>query len=109
MIIIRLNSKSITKTCFFQRLAHLAVIDSEEEYNLLYNMKKEEEQIWFGVHEIFKTGEWVTIHDAPMTVEKWVTNQPDNPGTEQCVTLRSFGMNNLSCKLLRGYYCEIKI
>jgi hypothetical protein len=66
---------------FFQLSAHLAVIDSEAELNLLLKMKKEDEEIWLGAHDLFKTSEWVTLHDAPMKFVKWFNaNQPDNPG-----------------------------
>ncbi|HDR2908319.1 TPA: C-type lectin domain-containing protein, partial [Salmonella enterica subsp. enterica serovar Derby] len=90
--------------------AHLAVIDSKEEYNVLNEMKKSDQEVWLGVHDLFNINEWVTVDDRPMPYEEWRNNtSPDNLGDEKCVTLRFDGINNLDCTHLIGYYCEINI
>jgi hypothetical protein len=71
--------------------------------------EERDDQIWVGVHDRFKTPEWVTVLDTTMDCIPWIAENPDYIGIEQCLALCIDGFNNRKCNCLLMFICEIKI
>ncbi|XP_063355853.1 C-type mannose receptor 2-like [Pelmatolapia mariae] len=69
------------------RGADLVVINSPEEKNFLSTITTEE--VWIGLNDKEQEGSWKWVDGTPLTLMYWATDEPNNGGEEDCVSLRS--------------------
>ncbi|KAJ8895213.1 hypothetical protein PR048_000538 [Dryococelus australis] len=103
--------------------AHLVVINSEEEAQLVVNLFSHhpssnadyKNEIWVGVNDIEEEGKFVTVLGEDLSTTGyaiWVKGNPDDysrhdPNGEDCVSLKkSRHFNDLHCKANLTIVCE---
>ncbi|XP_039456452.1 C-type lectin domain family 4 member E-like [Oreochromis aureus] len=69
------------------RGADLVVINSPEEKNFLSTITTE--GVWIGLNDKEEEGTWKWVDGTPLTLMYWATEQPNNGGEEDCVSVRS--------------------
>ncbi|KAJ8680057.1 hypothetical protein QAD02_015844 [Eretmocerus hayati] len=113
--------------------AHLAIVNSQQESEMLANMFKhsnlmkyehrESVVVFLGFHDLYQEGEFVTIFDDSLdkvgysTWSKGYGGQPDNgrvsgqgKGSQNCGALvTDGGLDDVGCSWDLGFICEIPI
>ncbi|XP_056388842.1 C-type lectin domain family 4 member M-like isoform X3 [Hyla sarda] len=86
---------------------HLVVINDEEEQNFLESLVND--TIWIGLSDYHREGNWRWVDGTPYdsTTWSWHTDQPNNDGDEDCVTLsRVSKWNDDKCSEKYKSVCE---
>ncbi|XP_012152159.1 hemolymph lipopolysaccharide-binding protein-like [Megachile rotundata] len=105
---------------------HLAIINSAAEERTLMDIFNQvgpikdssiNDEALLGIHDQFVEGEWITLFGDPLEqtgYSKWSDKwggQPDNGyNASNCgAILKEGGMDDVSCKLPYGFFCELPI
>lgn len=68
------------------------------------------DQLWIGVHELFKKDDWVSVKDERLDAigyAHWMKGQPDATPDEHCLTITQYGMNDFICDVELFFVCEM--
>ncbi|XP_044072764.1 C-type lectin domain family 4 member E-like isoform X2 [Siniperca chuatsi] len=97
------------------RGADLVVIDSYEEQEFLTKFK-EGSSVWIGLNDRDSEGTWKWTDETPLTLEYWLSMQPDNGrgdprwGEEDCAHINASketkNWNDLRCDASLQWICE---
>ncbi|XP_016841225.2 hemolymph lipopolysaccharide-binding protein-like [Nasonia vitripennis] len=93
--------------------AHLVVIKSAEEEEVIKKLLTSQmiDEIWLGIHDLFKKDDWVTIFDQMLEnvgYAKWNEGEPNNfGGDEHCGSYYKDGMNDVPCSTEMSFVCKI--
>lgn len=101
---------------------HLAIIDSEAEEKIIYNLHTKNNVRWafLGYHEVFQNDDWITIKDQPLGrigYLRWAEGEPnhDDGGNEHCGSYyessndwNKAGLNDINCSQRIPFTCEIE-
>lgn len=103
----------------FFNLAHLAVITSAEEEEVLQRLRRDAKKLtaWVGFHDLFQEDDWVSVLDEQNGSKgvyiHWsstIPNLPDNLGGNQhCAGLISEGLDDKECSNIYPYICKISL
>jgi len=102
---------------------HLAIINSEEESNVLRSMfaprvgELKKQCLFIGFHDLYNEGQYLTVFDEPLSSTgfyRWFhPSQPNNAGGnanhpgEDCGAMNTNGgLNDLPCYKPRPFICE---
>ncbi|GAB6032989.1 Fc fragment of IgE, low affinity II, receptor for (CD23) [Chamberlinius hualienensis] len=97
--------------------ADLAHPSTEEKNTQLVNYAKailpRRDFWWLGASDLAMEGSWTWTHDnSRLRFRNWAKEQPDNAkNDEDCLnywTTENWGWNDMSCKELAYYICELK-
>ncbi|XP_053149425.1 C-type lectin domain family 4 member G-like [Hemicordylus capensis] len=89
--------------------AHLVIINSMAEHNVLTGQLSRDQVFWIGLSDIVNEGKWYWIDGTPMTFSLWAPGEPNNVGHggEDCATLRFNGKwNDATCSSNEFWICE---
>ncbi|XP_069703794.1 hemolymph lipopolysaccharide-binding protein-like isoform X2 [Periplaneta americana] len=108
-----------------QEGAHLGIINSDEESQVMGNLLARHPKLvdvvhqgvaFLGFHDMYVEGQYVTIFGEPLNSTgyvKWNSNQPDNAGGnpgEDCGSVLTNGkLNDLPCRAKEAFICEQEI
>uniref|UniRef100_A0AC34F938 C-type lectin domain-containing protein n=1 Tax=Panagrolaimus sp. ES5 TaxID=591445 RepID=A0AC34F938_9BILA len=88
---------------------HLASIHDLNEDLFVAHIRGTNEtyQTWTGLFTDDNNAHWSWTDGSPFNYSNWWTNQPDNPGQENCGTILFDGtFNNLNCNQVTSYICK---
>lgn len=101
---------------------HLAIVNSIAEEKVIIDLLEHAEKFnvqtghpdlfFVGFHDLFKEGEFVTVHGQSLAkagYTRWLPGQPDDTsGNENCGSFRKGGgINDLTCTDKYGFICEL--
>ncbi|XP_046735841.1 hemolymph lipopolysaccharide-binding protein-like isoform X2 [Diprion similis] len=93
---------------------HLAVINSADEAQIIGHLVDTAnlDMIWIGAHDLFNTGEFVTVQGESIFkagYNSWERGEPNNAeNVEHCVTIKRSGrLNDRNCRDTLSYICEL--
>ncbi|XP_007502951.1 C-type lectin domain family 4 member E [Monodelphis domestica] len=94
--------------------AHLAVINTQEEQNFLYQTKPSGKEFYIGLTDQVVDGQWQWVDDTPFNkaLSFWDVGEPNNiAGVEDCVTIRDSSnanrnWNDMTCFFKMYRICE---
>ncbi|KAK7864518.1 hypothetical protein R5R35_003126 [Gryllus longicercus] len=98
--------------------AYLAIINSQEEANLMKTLFNRDPDIgnwlYLGFHDLYKEGKFVTLFGEPLSktgYTVWNPGQPDNHhNNENCGSMYpSGGINDLDCSSKQPFVCELPV
>ncbi|XP_057629309.1 C-type mannose receptor 2 isoform X2 [Chionomys nivalis] len=67
--------------------------------------------LWIGLNDLDTSGGWQWSDNSPLKYLNWESDQPDNPGEENCGVIRtesSGGWQNYDCSIALPYVCKKK-
>ncbi|GAA6094120.1 CD209 antigen-like protein E isoform X1 [Tachysurus ichikawai] len=90
-------------------LADLAIINSKEEQEFLYQLH--DQKSWIGLSKRDAKDVWKWVDGTPLTTEYWGYGEPNKFGEEYCVVTGYWCKNPESwadflCKTMAHYICE---
>uniref|UniRef100_A0A8C6YLE7 Macrophage mannose receptor 1-like n=1 Tax=Nothoprocta perdicaria TaxID=30464 RepID=A0A8C6YLE7_NOTPE len=90
----------------------LASIHSEEEQNLISNLKYLYSSYWMGLNALDSERGFIWSDGSPVNFEKWSNGEPNNyDGNEKCGVFNGYNSmkwNDLFCEHMNAYVCQIK-
>ena len=64
--------------------------------------------LWIGLNDIEKEGEYRWHDGSLVTWTSWMANQPNNlHGNQQCVNIEDRVINDIDCNLEINFICEV--
>ena len=109
----KVSRKEAKKKCHLLS-GRLVDIKSEEQNNALYEeayRKRKLHQLWIGLNDIAKEGEFVTTSGEKPCYTNWHPNEPNNyAGSEDCAVVfwrESTKWNDLPCHVKRNFICQL--
>ncbi|GFN91419.1 mannose-binding protein a [Plakobranchus ocellatus] len=92
---------------------YLVEVDNQEEQAFVANFSKfiGNRLAYIGANDIQKEGTFVHYNsEKVMSDVKWVKGEPNNYGSgEDCLVIKTNGLNDISCSRTSRYICEIPI
>jgi hypothetical protein len=82
----------------------LVIVDDQAEQDFLDAAGG---RFWIGLSDLAQEGEYAWVDGAPMSLDLFAPNQPDNfNGEEHCIDSGGLTWNDLPCDQLRDAMCE---
>ncbi|XP_071842964.1 perlucin-like isoform X1 [Apostichopus japonicus] len=90
---------------------HLVHIDNEEENNevnaIRYQANISNANIWIGIHDSEKEGEWIYEDGSPLTYHNWEEGQPNDLRGQDCAVTKNNGLySDIKCTKSHYFCCE---
>lgn len=83
---------------------HLAIIENENENDLLETRLLGTSRAWIGVSDRVAEGSWRTVTNVVQTYLPWGQSEPT--GDDDCVAVRETDFADEDCTDIRAYVCE---
>lgn len=95
------------RVCQGQQGGSLAIIWSEKTSIIVREMMVEG---WIGGNDKSSEGSWRTPTGSGLPWTKWMRNEPNNQGDEDCLFQHgNREMNDLRCDSRKTFICQIKL
>ncbi|XP_071843542.1 uncharacterized protein [Apostichopus japonicus] len=87
---------------------HLVRIDNEEEKNEVKAIRYQANigDVWIGIHDSEKEGEWKYEDGSPLTYVNWRNGEPSNSNNEDCAVMKYDLYNDQDCMEKLYFCCE---
>ncbi|XP_025048539.1 C-type lectin domain family 17, member A [Alligator sinensis] len=88
--------------------AHLVIINTEAEQDFVVETAAGKRGHWLGLSDQDTEAKWLWVDGTSLTLSFWSSGEPNNAGTENCVTMLPDGRwNDLHCYKTDYWICEM--
>uniref|UniRef100_A0A8D2LRQ8 C-type mannose receptor 2 n=1 Tax=Varanus komodoensis TaxID=61221 RepID=A0A8D2LRQ8_VARKO len=99
------------KSCEQQGASLLSITEIHEQTYINGLLTGYGSTLWIGLNDLDLSGGWQWSDNSPLKFLNWESDQPDNPGEENCGVIRtesSGGWQNRDCSIALPYICKKK-